>query len=979
MKILKIIFLCFIISTLNAKELEKVSVQLQWLDQFQFAGYYIAKEKGFYNEVGLDVEIKKFDHGISTVTEVTSGKATYGIGRSSLVIDKANGVKINLLASIFQSSPSVFVARKDSNINNIKDFKGKKIMVTSDVASGISLYALENKYKLSKHDFIIQEHSFDINDLINKKTDLMSSYISNEPYLLEKKGIEYKIFDPKDHGFDIYSDILFTSTKEITNNKQRAINFKKATIKGWRYAFNNINETINLILKKYNTQNKTKEAYLYEANKLKKLAYYNTKFIGKIEKPKIQRIYDIYNILGLIDTKININEFVFDSDTKSEKTLTNAQKKYLKHKEEIKVCTPDDFAPFIFKKNDVYEGILVDYLNKISKSEGFKYKIMKASTVEEHFKMLQNSECDVLSLIATNSELHKNLIPTKSIIEDDVVLVTKINRPYIYDLNNVGRKKIAIRKGQKTLKKYVEYVYPNINLIEIDKGGLEGVNSGKYYGYISVSYFVGHKISTNYFYNLKIMSKIGKGKIKGSFGVSVREPILVDILNNGIDKITKKEKKSAIEKWVYINYTQALDYAFVRRLVIGFVIVLIIVIIFLIKQNKLKGKIQDLNRSLEQKVDVATKELKTAQKLAKIGSWRFERYSGKLTWSDETYEIFGRDKELDPVEVESDFYKHVYNEDVDIVKQAYETHKTTQEKYIVTHRILTKDNKIKYVEERCESVFDSSGELLISVGTVQDITEQRVQNQYIIRQSRLAQMGEMISMIAHQWRQPLGAISAISIDMKMQLELDTYDFSNKSDKELFIAYFIKSFDNIDSLIQGLTRTINDFKDFYKPNKKLQLESINYPISSALSIIKNSLSLNNIIIEESLLYKNEIEMYSNELVQVFLNIFKNAQDNFLDKKINNAKILINTSSEEDDVLIEISDNGGGIDDNIIENIFDPYFSTKDEKNGTGLGLYMSKLIIEEHHHGKISVENQYDTSGNKIGAIFCIKLKAKIVG
>ncbi|MEA3553304.1 MAG: ABC transporter substrate-binding protein [Campylobacterota bacterium] len=100
----------------NKKEFQKVSLQLQWLDQFQFAGYYVAKEKGFYKDVGLDVEIKKYKHDILTIDEVKNKKATYGIGRSSLIINKSNGAKIKLLASIFQSSPLILLTTKKSGI-----------------------------------------------------------------------------------------------------------------------------------------------------------------------------------------------------------------------------------------------------------------------------------------------------------------------------------------------------------------------------------------------------------------------------------------------------------------------------------------------------------------------------------------------------------------------------------------------------------------------------------------------------------------------------------------------------------------------------------------------------------------------------------------------------------------------------------------------------------------------------------------------
>ncbi|MEA3228663.1 MAG: ABC transporter substrate-binding protein [Campylobacterota bacterium] len=245
------------------------------MDQFQFAGYYMAKEKGFYRDVGLDVTLKKYNLKTDIVNDVVSLKTTYGIGRSSLLINRSEGSDIKLLKSIFQSSPLVLLS---TNIDNIHDFSGKKIMSSNDAEKLVATQAMLSKAGIDKNDLIYIDHSFDIDDLIEEKTDIMTSYISNETFLLEEKGVQYSVFDPKDYGFDFYSDILFTSTHETTHHKQRTINFQNASLKGWLYAFDHIDETVALILRKYNIQGKSKEALLFEAKKLKELAFY------KIEK-----------------------------------------------------------------------------------------------------------------------------------------------------------------------------------------------------------------------------------------------------------------------------------------------------------------------------------------------------------------------------------------------------------------------------------------------------------------------------------------------------------------------------------------------------------------------------------------------------------------------------------------------------------------------------------------------------------------------
>ncbi len=250
-------------------------------------------------------------------------------------------------------------------------------------------------------------------------------------------------------------------------------------------------------------------------------------------------------------------------------------------------------------------------------------------------------------------------------------------------------------------------------------------------------------------------------------------------------------------------------------------------------------------------------------------------------------------------------------------------------------------------------------------------SQRKEQERQFLSHSRLAQIGELISMIAHQWRQPLGAIASTSIDLKMKIELGVYDLEDAQQRKLFNHYMTNGLDQIDAFVLTLTTTIDDFRDFYKPNKVITLDKVNAPIEKTLSIIGNSLKAHNIILIQHKNAKKKIEYFSNEMMQVLLNIFKNAEDNFMAKKAQDATIWIRTEDTEYGVDIEICDNGGGIDEKFISKIFDPYFSTKQKKNGTGLGLYMSQTIVREHHNGRLSAHNTGD------GVCFTISLNDKV--
>ena len=267
-------------------------------------------------------------------------------------------------------------------------------------------------------------------------------------------------------------------------------------------------------------------------------------------------------------------------------------------------------------------------------------------------------------------------------------------------------------------------------------------------------------------------------------------------------------------------------------------------------------------------------------------------------------------------------------------------------------------------------VTDSSAQIDHYVALFNDITEitefkkeHERQKEFIFQQSKMAQMGEMISMIAHQWRQPLGAISSTSIDLSMQIEFEKYDLKKEDEREDFQTYINDGLNDINKLVQSLTTTIDDFRNFYRPNKEANIVYLTEPINRALDIMKGPLNSDGIkIVELCTKCDKKIKMFNNEMIQVILNILKNAQDNFKEKNISDPKITIKCSCDtvgSDAFILEILDNGGGISNDIIGSIFNPYFSTKGEKNGIGLGLYMSKTIVEEHHNGSLNVENRND--------------------
>ena len=225
------------------------------------------------------------------------------------------------------------------------------------------------------------------------------------------------------------------------------------------------------------------------------------------------------------------------------------------------------------------------------------------------------------------------------------------------------------------------------------------------------------------------------------------------------------------------------------------------------------------------------------------------------------------------------------------------------------------------------------------------IQEQKEQEQMMIHQSRLASMGEMLVNISHQWRQPLNRVASFIMNMQIHI-MDNY----KKEK-----YLLDKLEESQEQLEYMSSTIDDFSNFYKTKKEKEEFFVSQSIENAYTIIKSSLVSNSIIIENEIINDFKVLSYSSELSQVILNLLQNAKDALIINKIQNPKIIIVVETNK----IFVQDNAGGIPIDILDKIFDPYFTTKEKQDGTGVGLYMSKMILEKNFNAKISVSNKND--------------------
>ena len=429
-------------------------------------------------------------------------------------------------------------------------------------------------------------------------------------------------------------------------------------------------------------------------------------------------------------------------------------------------------------------------------------------------------------------------------------------------------------------------------------------------------------------------------------------------------------KESIIKKQKELE--SRLDNNIKNIIIISLGLIFLLLILSFSISKLLQSYFFNYKKSISEHIDENTKQknlLLKAQKIAHIGNWEVDLNSNTVYWSDEMLNIFGlkeNPKDIGPIFLKS--IMHV--DDVPCFEESITNAIEKNAEHQSIYRIYRPDNEIRWID--CRGKLDKQTNTL--VGTIQDIThnklleqEKKEKEEMLYQQSKMASMGEMIGNIAHQWRQPLSTISSASTGLKIRKEMDVL-----SDED-----FAKSMDKINSTAQYLSQTIDDFRDFFNPRNNKDEFNIKALMKKTISLLISQFNNKEIEIIENV-EDTEIYGLENELIQVLINMINNSRDALLENQTGKRFIFIKASIKEDNLEIKIKDNAGGIPNDIIHRVFEPYFTTKHKSMGTGIGLYMCKEIINRHMNGTIKVKNsEYTYKDTKyVGASFKIILPIK---
>ena len=860
LKSFTLFLLIFFTSSLYSENLKKITIQLSWFNQFQFAGYYMAKEKGFYKELGLDVEIKPFEFGIDIPKEVSDRKSDFAVGRETLILERTKNRDIVALYALFQATPLILISTKESQINHINDFENKRVMTTLDDSSEVSLKAMiiSNKVKVENLKFL--QHSHNINDLINKKTDIISAYISKSPFELNERKIEYNVFDPKEFGFDMYSDMLYTSENLINNDLNSVLLFKKASLKGWEYAYSNIEESSELIYRKYNSQNLTKNELIYEGKELKKLSYFGTANLGEIKKDKIQRIYDLYNLMGLIPASIDLDKFVFDLNNLKNLAFSESELKYLDKKDIITMCVIPNAMPYSNIEDGEFIGFVADYIKLIENKIRKPITLIPTKSWNESLELAKNNKCDILPSAVWTEERESTFSFTKPYLNVPFVLLTKSDTSFINNLSSLKNKKISVVSSYPIIN-ILRNKYKDLEFIavkDIDEG-IKNILSGETFGHIDSISTSWYKIQTKYLSKISISSKLEEN---ADISIATNsDDVLYSIFQKAVLSIDENSKNEILNRWTFTEYKKDFDYSILWKISI----LLLTILIFILYRQRLLKK---LNTSLSEKVDEKTKKL----------------------------------------------------------------------------REINNDLELKIKKE---------------------VMENLKKDRLLSQQQKMVSMGQMIENIAHQWRQPLSIITTSISGIKVKKMINDLDDE----------FLDKTLDSVLNTSEYLSNTIDDFRYFFKPQKDKELFYLENCCNKTIDLLNVNFKENDIKLIRNIEHV-EILGYETELIQVLINILNNSKD-ALSLVDNQEKfIFIDILKENNKALIKIKDNAGGISNDIIEQIFEPYFTTKHQFQGSGIGLYMCQEIISKHMNGYIDITNIEFTHNDKIwkGALCLIVLE-----
>ncbi len=714
------IILLFLLSTLifaaseQEEQLQKVSLQLQWKYQFQFSGFIVAKEMGFYEKEGLDVELLEYNN-TNSIQDLVDKKIDFAINNSIIIYENKKLKDVTLLATYFQRSPLVIITQPE--IKDILDLKAKKIMMSKNNLQNSSLSMLLSYFSINQKNTTFIEPNFLLDDFIEKKVDAFVGFRSNELFELDKLGIAYNVIDPIEYGFSTNAINLFASTDTVKNNPQLIDKFLKATKKGWEYALEHMQEVALLIHEKYNPQ-KSYENLLYEAKVTKELMLLDLYDIGEINSEFVDKTFKQLVKSKKLNPNQKKDNLIYKKASNSKIVSFSKRERLWLNKHPVVKFSDVNWKPLSIIKDEKMYGILGDYLELLSQYSGITFKYVKSKSWSDVLNLFKNKEIDIIPGIGSSSK-ETVLGEVSSIYASyPIVIITNKEYSFLNSLDDLKDRTIVVAKKYTTYNMIVEN-YPGINLLSTDsiEDALLLVQSGKadaFVGHIATSLYILSKLQL---YDLKVSGRT-KFNFEHRYLIQSQYPELKSIINKVLKSIDEKEKNLINSNWINTKVDKKIDKDIVWKIVL---IALGIIILLAWRQYVLRK----YNRKLSQQ----------AQILEQIhDSVIATKLDGTIIhWNNGSYILLGYTaKEM----IGEHITKIYLEEDYDFLKKNIEILKKNGEKH-ATVRLVKKSGEIIYADLSLSLLKDENSKAYAMVGYSQDITERKKAEDILIEQKNL--------------------------------------------------------------------------------------------------------------------------------------------------------------------------------------------------------------------------------------------------
>ncbi len=719
MRVVINLFLLSSIFLLYANELKPITLQLQWKYQFQFAGFIVAKERGYYKEAGLDVKLLEFD-GKDGAQKLLNHEVDYLLVNTPLLIKDKKLLDATLLATYFHQSPLVFVTQPE--IRSISDFVGKTILINNNTLRNSPLAYLLDLYNINETNakFLKDQFENKIELFTKKKVDVITAFTTNEVIVLEKKGVHFHTINPTEYGIISTANNLFTTKEKAKKDAKEIVKFLEATKRGWEYALAHKKEVVALIHQKYR-QDLSQEHLYKEALAVEKLMMPSKYIVGEMHLEYLYALIQKLQKDGLIDTEVDTTSLLFPTKKYLNLQLTIQEQEYIKNHKKL-TYSEVNWKPLSIIEDNRMKGIMGDYLDLVSKKSGLEFVYIVSKSWPEVLEKFQKREIDIVPGAGSSPQEKKLGLMSIAYDRFPMVIVTRDEYRFVTGIEDLKDKIFAVPKYY-TSYNFLTTNYPDITVVATKniKEALKLVHEKK------ADAFIGHIATALYYLNetgyddLKISGNT-KFTFEHHYLIHHDNLILLSIINKAFRAITDEERSLIHSKWLLTKVQKEIDYrlAFIVGVVLGTAFIL------LYGRHKALQKHQKETQELNDKIELALEA-------SRSGIWEWNVITNEVFFSKgwkkiigyEDYEISNRFEEWE---------KRVHPEDLPKVMQNVQKALDGEiDSFEVVHRMKHKDGHWVWINDKAKAYRDEKGNVIKFSGVHTDITAQKIAQDELLK------------------------------------------------------------------------------------------------------------------------------------------------------------------------------------------------------------------------------------------------------